>query len=145
MTSDAIKPLRQRMIEDMSASALSATTQRHPLSQLTATPRQRCSPHHAVPVSRHRCCHAKPDPVASCACSPPRINSQNHRSFIVAVSQRRTPLRPKSPWRAAAKPSHPDHDFVPWRLSDASRQSPSGGVVMQASEKPVEQKCREKA
>ena len=88
----------------MSTIALSATTQRHPFSQLTATQRRRCSPDPAVPASRYRCCHAKPGPIAGCVCSPPRINSQNHRPFIVAASRRHIPVRLKSPQRAAAKP-----------------------------------------
>jgi hypothetical protein len=95
---------------------------------ILATDRQTarpCSPNHAVPASRHRGCHAKPDPIAGCPRSPPRVNSQNHRPFIVAASRRHTPLRLKSPWRAAAKPPHLDRDFVPWRFSDACRRSAS--------------------
>jgi len=39
VTTDAISPLRWRMIEDKSAIALSATAQRHPFSQLTTKQR----------------------------------------------------------------------------------------------------------
>jgi hypothetical protein len=111
----------------MSAIALSGKTQHHPFSQLTGTQRRRCSPNHAVPGSYHRCCHAKPGPIAGCVRFPPRINSQNHRPFIVAALRRHIPVRLKSPQRAAAKPPHADRDFVPWCFSDTRRRSTSRG------------------
>jgi hypothetical protein len=81
----------------MTEIAASPSTQHRSFLLPIATQRRRHLPDQAAPASRDRCCHAKPDLIAAGACSPSKVNSQYHRPYTVATSQRHTPARLKSP------------------------------------------------
>jgi len=107
--------------------ALSTATQRRPFLPflpLTVSQRRRYSLDDAAPTSCDRRRHAEPDPNAGGARFPRPINPSKRSVTVVSGLSKTDARTPQIPIdRSGETEPLPARDFVPWRFSDAGRQS----------------------